>query len=118
MLLHGSSTSVAGIRLPWGLLIALGLSYVVVYQAGIYGGQVHPRYTVLVAFFAWAGAVFVNFFAFFFPGNDRFYLPAPLGHDPFASWALVLDRGWQFGLFLLLPLVTWHLLQVLRREKD
>ena len=118
MVLHASSTSWEAFRLPWGLIVGLLVAYTVVFQSGIYGGQVHPRYAVTGAFTAWAAAVFVNFIGFFVPGDDIFFLPAPLGHNPFASWPIFLDRAWQAGLFVILPIVTWHLLQVLRREKD
>ncbi len=118
MVLHGSAVSLESFRLPWGLIAGLVATYVVIFQSGVYSGQVHPRYAVTGAFTSWAAALLVNFVGFFVPGDDMFFLPVPLGHDPFASWPILLDRAWQLGLFALLPIVTWHLLRVLRREKD
>lgn len=118
MMLHASSSTVGTFRLPWGLIVGLVAIYIVAFQTGVHSGQVHPRYAATGAFTSWAAALLVNFIGYFVPGDDVFFLPVPLGHDPFASWPIFLDRAWQVGLFALLPIVTWHLLRVLRREKD
>lgn len=118
MLWHGAYTSVAGARFPYGIILGIALVFSIVFYAGKAAWDRHPPSAVLGAVAAWTGAVLVNFVAYFFATNDRFFLPAPMGHDPFASFPILLDRAWQVTLFIILPAATWLLLRVLRTKKD